>query len=868
MKPPVHSEPAEESAAYKKHGDAHLLKGNLEDAKACYQQAIVLNPNYAKVYSNLGFILREQSIYEDSERCLRTALSIDPKIADAHYMLGTISQTRGKLEDTISHFRKALELDPDLEFAYRDLCYVLFQHGEFADAKEVITKGIAHNPGIPDYHYYLGNLHTHAREFDKAAACYREALLIRPAYVEVHFNFGIMWQEQGNLSEAIACYQKALAFNPDFADAHYNLGILFFKGQGLLSESEACFRRVLEINPNHADACYNLGNTLLKQGRIAEAEACYRRVIQIMPDHAEAHLNIGNILRDLVRLDEAEASYRRVLQIVPESAEAQSNLGATFLDMGRLAEAETIFRRALQLSPNSAEVHNNLGNTLKDIGRLNEAEASYRRALQTSPDFAVAHNNLGNLLMDLRRLDESEASYRRALQINPDFAEAYSSLGVTLMVLGRLDEAAASHRRALQIKPDYAEAHSNLIFTLDLMIGEDTVSLQEERKRWDAAQAAHLHQRLAHSNIPDPARRLKVGYVSADFREHSAPKVFGSLLTQYDRTQFEVFAYSNFKGKSDKFTDLFKQSVTAWRNIVGLSDDAVAKMIREDQIDILVDLSGHTAGNRLLVFARKSAPIQITAWGYATSTGMRAMDVFFADPVLVPPNDKQYFTEEVRYLPSAVGAFFNEHFPDVNELPALSGGIITFGSLNRLVKMSDNAYRAWAKVLLAVPRSRLILKTPELDDASTRERVTGYFTKAGVAADRIIMQGRSSWNEHMKTYNLIDFALDPFPHGGGVTALEGLMMGVPVINLRWPTIVGRLSASIVTTLGLTDWIAETEEGYVEFAIRKARDLQSLAILRQQLRGIFTSSVMGNQGAYAQAVEQEYRQLWQEWCARQ
>jgi predicted O-linked N-acetylglucosamine transferase (SPINDLY family) len=245
---------------------------------------------------------------------------------------------------------------------------------------------------------------------------------------------------------------------------------------------------------------------------------------------------------------------------------------------------------------------------------------------------------------------------------------------------------------------------------------------------------------------------------------------------------------------------------------------------------------------------------------------MRAMDVFFADPVIVPPQEKQYFTEEVRYLPCAVGAFFTEQFPYVNELPALSDGFITFGSLNRLAKVSAEAYRAWAGVLLAAPRSKLILKAGELNNAAIRERVVEHFTQAGVAADRIIMQGGTSWHEHMQAYHQIDIALDPFPQGGGVTALEGLMMGVPMITLRWPTIAGRISASIMKTLGLPDWIAETPEEYVELAIQKAGDLQSLAERRQQLRGIFTSSVIGDQVAYARAVEQEYRQLWREWCA--
>jgi predicted O-linked N-acetylglucosamine transferase (SPINDLY family) len=215
-----------------------------------------------------------------------------------------------------------------------------------------------------------------------------------------------------------------------------------------------------------------------------------------------------------------------------------------------------------------------------------------------------------------------------------------------------------------------------------------------------------------------------------------------------------------------------------------------------------------------------------------------------------------------------MGAFFTDPFPDVNELPALSGGAVTFGSFNRMAKVSEQAYRAWADVLLAIPGSRLILKTGELDDAATRERVIEHFTRAGVSADRIILRGKTSWFEHMQTCNQIDIVLDPFPQGGGVTALEGLMMGVPMVVLRGSTLTGRASASFMTTLGLSDWIAETREQYVELAVQKSKDLPSLAALRQQLRGIFTASVIGDPAAYARAVEQEYRHLWQRWCRAQ
>ena len=695
----------------------------------------------------------------------------------------------------------------------------------------------------------------------------RRAVELTPNDAEAHNNLGGVLKDQGDMDAAAASFRKALKINPKLADAHCNLAMVL-QAKGQLNEALAGFRQALKIKPNYVDAHFNLGVLFNTLNRLDDAEASYRRALQLKPDYAEVHSNLGNTLQDLGRLDEAEASYRRALEFKPDNAAVLCNLGNVLSALGRLDEAEEICRRALEIRPDFVKAHNNLGNVLKHMSRLGEAEASYRRAIEIRPDYAEAYNNMSDVLRDSGRLDEAEASCRRALEIKPDFAGAYNNMGGFLHLRGKTDDAMENFRRALEIEPDFAQAHTNLIFSLDLANLLDKSELLGERKKWDEVHAAPLWRDPIHSNDRSPARRLRIGYVSGDLMDHSAAKAFGGMLTQYDRTQFEVFAYSNigFTWVGDKMTNLFKQSVTAWRDIASLSDDVVVKMIHEDQIDILVDLSGHTAGGRLLVFARKPAPIQITAWGYATGTGMRAMDVIFTDPVVVPPQEKHYFTEEVRYLPSFLGSFFPDPFPDVNELPALSDDIITFGSFNRLVKVSDDAYRAWILVLLAIPQSRLIMKTGELNDASTREQIVQNFTKAGVAADRIIMQGKTSWYEHVRAYQQIDFVLDPFPQGGGVTALEGLMMGVPMITLRGQTVAGRASASIMTTLGLTDWIAETQEQYVELALQKAADLQSLAVLRRQLRGIFTSSVLGDQVAYARAVEQEYRLLWQRWCA--
>jgi len=303
---------------------------------------------------------------------------------------------------------------------------------------------------------------------------------------------------------------------------------------------------------------------------------------------------------------------------------------------------------------------------------------------------------------------------------------------------------------------------------------------------------------------------------------------------------------------------------------VGLSDDAVTELIRQDQIDILVDLSGHTAGNRLLVFARKPAPIQITAWGHATGTGMKTIDVFFTDVVMVPPAEQSLYAESVRYLPCTLcySSDVTLTLPPVNTLRALQQSTITFGCFNRLCKITDATVTLWSCVLQAIPDSRLVLKTTELDDAVIRTRLTERLLRAGIDAKRIELQGRTNWEMHMAAYNEIDIALDCFPQSGGVTTLDGLLMGIPVVTLRWHNYVGRFSASIMSTLGLTDWIAETEDAYVALAVGKARDREALAALRSTLRERVKSSVLGDAKAYMKLAELEYRVLWRAWVQQQ
>ncbi len=448
------------------------------------------------------------------------------------------------------------------------------------------------------------------------------------AYIGAHVKYSLSYRDftGGPIGNEDAELRRKGSTEPDQQEID---AFLVSFGQKRYIEAEASARSMTDRFPLHGFGWKALGVVLNQVGRNADALGPMQKATALLPDDAQAHNNLGIVLKVLGRLEDAVASYRRVLVIKPDLVEALNDLGIALRDLGRLEEAVAACRQALAVKPDYAEAHNNLGIALRDLGQVEGAVASCRRALEIRPDFVDAYSNLGAAFQDLGKYDEAVASYSRALEINPDFALAHKNLGILFQTRGQFHAAIESFHQALALKPDYIDAHSSLIFTLDLS-GTELAALQVERRRWDQSHAAHLIDRRTYDNGVDLERRLRIGYVSADFKNHSAPKVFGALLTQFDSSNFEVFAYSN-SVVTDTYTERFMQSVSHWRRIVGQADETVAELIRQDGIDILVDLSGHTAGNRLLAFARKPAPIQITAWGYAHGTGMGAMDVFFAD---------------------------------------------------------------------------------------------------------------------------------------------------------------------------------------------------------------------------------------------
>ena len=641
---------------------------------------------------------------------------------------------------------------------------------------------------------------------------------------------------------------------------------LHYHRKGELQQAETLYKRLLRYRPAHPEALHLLGVIANQSGNYDRSEKLLQQAIEAQPNNAVYHYNYGNTLKIIGKTNEALQEYRQAVTLKAEFPLAHNNLGNLLSDLGRPADAIPHYQQALRYNPGYAEAYNNLGNSLKDLGKLEAALDNFQKAFALQPDNADILMNLGNILKDLDRSREAVHYLQKTIDLSPQSTVAHYNLATVLGETGQTARAITHFRTALQIDPNNTDARSNLLFLLSYNVLCSPQEMLAAHQEWDHAHGGgpERARTFRHEHNDDPERHLRIGYVSPDFRHHAVSYFFEPLLKAHDCQQVEVFCYAEVI-HPDTVTRRLQAQADHWRSTVDLSDEAMARQIFDDGIDILIDLAGHTAGNRLKAFSYKPAPVQASYLGYFTTTGLAAMDYWITDEVLTPRDTVELTTETIYRLPRCCLVY--QAAADAPDVMQPDHEHVTFGSFNQARKISSATVALWSAVLQAVPQSQLLLKSKRLADTAVQTKVRQQFATHGIDSKRLILlSATASYREHLATYGQVDIALDTIPRTGGSTTADALWMGVPVITLAGERFIERLSATMLSAVGLQELITPSREDYVACALALAQDHNRRNTLRSSLRQRMADSPLCDATDLARALEHAYRQMWRQFLS--
>lgn len=767
---------------------------------------------------------------------------------------------QGQLVQAKERYQLILARDPAHFDALQLLAVLEKQLGNHASALELFDRALRIKRSDFSVFYNRGNTLLELGRFEEALASHEQALRIKPDHAAAHNNRGLVLQQLRRLDEALESYAQALRIQPDYANACNNRGSAL-KEAGRLEEALASYGQALRIKSDHVEALNNQGVVLHGLGRFDEALASYDQALRIRPDYADAHSNRGLALQALERFDEALESHDQALRIRPGHADGHNNRANTLKALERLDEALASYELALRLEPGHARAYNNRGVVLKELRRFEAAVASYDQALRLEPGHAEAHNNRGVALQELRRFDEALASYQQALRLEPGYAGAWLNRGNLFKDLGEFDEALACYRRAIDLDEDLTDAHSNLLFTLNYIAQSSSGPAVAEARVYGRKVSTRATPKFTAWPVREDSRRLRVGLVSGDLRNHPVGYFIEGWIQALDVERLDIVAFPT-SAQADDLTARLRSHLSGCFPLFGKSDLEAARLIHAQGIHVLIDLSGHTAHNRLPVFSYRPAPVQVSWLGYFATTGLPEMDYFLGDPWMLPSGDRHHFTEKIWNLAET---WFCRAVPSqpvaAGPLPALEQGFVTFGSFGNLSKMNAGVVEVWAGVLRRVRDSRLFLKSNQLSDARVAAGVQRRFAEHGIGADRLILEGASPPRQYFEAYNRLDVVLDTFPYPGGTTSVDALWMGVPVLTLKGDRFLSRLGESIAVNAGQAAWIAQDPADYVDKAVLLTADLHRLAGLRQALRERMPATPLFDNDRFARNFEQALLGMW-------
>jgi len=710
------------------------------------------------------------------------------------------------------------------------------------------------------------SLHQAGR-LNEAGAIYRRVLAAAPSHAEANHLLGLVLHQSGQHGEAAELIGKAVRQMPFNAAYHANLGVVL-KSQNRLNEAVQSYERSLKIDPKQPQVQSNMGVALLGLGRVDDAIAAQRQAIALQPQSAGAHHHLANALATVERFEEARVSAEKAVVLQPTSPDLHYALGRILMAQEKLQEAAGSLGRAVQLRPDSVACAT-LGKVLMGLNQPVEAAASYRAALATDPDNVSLLFALGHAQVAISDQSGAAESFGRAVELNPGNDNLYLSLGGALMASGRPEEAEAALRRAVELRADDPIARSSLLFLSNYRADAPADQITEQARAFGAIVERSAKPRQSYANTVVPNRRLKVGMVSGDLGSSAVARFLVSVFPAIDPEKLELFCYSMLQ-REDHVTEQIRPSFPHWVMAKFWTDDELEAAIVRDGIDVLVDLSGHTGTLKLPVFARKPAPVTVTWLGYSGTTGLSRIDYVLGDRFVAPSSAQGQFTETIWRMPDSYLCFSPQaQAPAVSSLPALDKGLVTFGSFNNVNKLSDTTLALWARVLTAVPDSRLLLKSRPLELPKVAGKVLDILGAAGADLSRVDLVGYIAEAEgHLGSYGRVDIGLDPFPYNGTTTTCEALWMGVPVLTLRGDRFIGRVGESLLNSVGLPDWVAADEDEYVAKAAAMAADLPRLAAVRAGLRAQMAASPLCDAPRFARNFEAALRGMWEHWCEKQ
>ena len=804
---------------------------------------------------------------EGALKTCKKILSKHPRHLNALIMLGAISYHLCNYDAAVKYLQKAVELDPNNTDAYSNLGNVLQEQGRLDEAMICIRKALDLNIENAEAHNTLGMILHKKGEIDQAIDAYHRAIRLKPLFAHAYFNLGVALEGKGIYNEALQYFQRSLQFDHRNADAYLHIGMIL-KEKGKPEEAIGFLEKAVHMDQKLSRAYHALGLLFGEMRQYDRALENLRKSVQLNPNYADSYCNIGKVLQDQGQIEEAALYYKKAIQMDSQHALAYNNLGTVLHAQGRQDEAIAHFQKALELNPAFGDAYYNLGTAFQDGKNPNQAVYCFTKSIELNPNLLEAYNNLGNTLAKQGKLQEAANTLRQTLGINPHFALALNNLGNVLKEQGHVHDAEALCKKAFELQPDLYEAYSNFLLFMNYNVSNDAQTIFSEHLRLgrQVSKPFPAHP-FTLSNDLSPDRTLRIGYVSPDFRTHSVAYYSEPVIREHNPSLFRVFCYTN-SDIEDEVTKRIKNYTDHWRDITRLNDDEAAKLILEDDIDILVDLAGHTGNNRMLLFARKPAPIQVTWIGYPATTGLSAMDYKIVDSYTDPPGvTEQFYTERLIRMPQSFLCYLpSADCPQITDLPAPSAGKMCFGSFNNFSKVSPVTAKLWASILQAVPNATLLLKAKCFSDEQTRRYAKDMLSHEGIDSGRIeLIPWEISSRSHLSLYQRVDIALDTYPYHGTTTTCEALWMGVPVITLAGSTHASRVGVSLLSNVGLPELIAKTPEEYVSKAVALAHDLEKLKSLRTSLRDMLLHSPLTDAKRVTHHLEKAYRNMWTTWC---